>query len=389
MHVRVKFFDGRRDARDTAGHPFEGQPHSGFRRAKCPHLVDIREGQAARSRTDLPGSDEGYGSAGGRRSGHPALPTGSAPSSEAHTNCQQRFVLPARRYEARSLSLAGPGGTYAVALTAPALFTVLLRRDHCTDRRCCTDRAPAASPPTGWLLSSPGVAAVGMKSRARPLGGRSVRRRCLNKAAGRRQRCCSIKAGGRRGPTRCLGSRPGSAAPYWFRSGTDVCRRRQTASITAWVAIVTRAAVAAAQNGAVPRSNPTANTRTNKGMLNCNSNRCGIFGCRPSEFDPASASRLRNPAHVFNWKAHNYMLVGTAPLGYTHRRWHTRDAAASAGQFGSRRTNTRADTNAGRISGGGQRPPPRHLRDRAPAGCHSAITDRSEALLFRGRRSRC
>jgi hypothetical protein len=47
MHVRVKFVDGRRDARDTAGHPFEGQPHSGFRRAKCPHLVDIREGQAA------------------------------------------------------------------------------------------------------------------------------------------------------------------------------------------------------------------------------------------------------------------------------------------------------------------------------------------------------
>jgi hypothetical protein len=45
MHVRVKFFDGRHGARDTAGHPFEGQPHSGFRRAKCPHLVDIREGQ--------------------------------------------------------------------------------------------------------------------------------------------------------------------------------------------------------------------------------------------------------------------------------------------------------------------------------------------------------
>src|SRR5450755_4388835 len=42
MHVRVKFVDGRRDTRDTAGHPFEGQPHSGFRRAKCPHLVDIR-----------------------------------------------------------------------------------------------------------------------------------------------------------------------------------------------------------------------------------------------------------------------------------------------------------------------------------------------------------
>ena len=47
MHVRVKFFDGRRDARDTVGHPFEGQPHSGFRRAKCPHLVEIREGQVA------------------------------------------------------------------------------------------------------------------------------------------------------------------------------------------------------------------------------------------------------------------------------------------------------------------------------------------------------
>ena len=47
MHVRVKFFDGRRDARDTAGHPFEGQPHSGFGRAKCPHLVDIREDQVA------------------------------------------------------------------------------------------------------------------------------------------------------------------------------------------------------------------------------------------------------------------------------------------------------------------------------------------------------
>ena len=52
--------------------------NSGFRRAKCPHLADIREGQAARSRTDVPGSDEGYGSAGSRRPGHPALPTGSA-----------------------------------------------------------------------------------------------------------------------------------------------------------------------------------------------------------------------------------------------------------------------------------------------------------------------
>jgi len=90
MHVRVKFFDGRRDARDTAGYPFGGQPHSGFRRAKCPHLADIREGQAARPRTDLPGSDEGCGPAGSRRSGHPALPTGSARSSEAHTNRQQR-----------------------------------------------------------------------------------------------------------------------------------------------------------------------------------------------------------------------------------------------------------------------------------------------------------
>ena len=106
MHVRVKFFDERRDARDTAGHPFEGQPHGGFRRAKCPHLVDIREGQAARRRTDLPGSDEDYGPAGSRRSGHPALATGSARSSEAHTKRQQRFILPARRYEARSLSLA-------------------------------------------------------------------------------------------------------------------------------------------------------------------------------------------------------------------------------------------------------------------------------------------
>ena len=107
MHVRVKFFDERRGARDTARHPFEGQPHSGSRRAKCPHLVDIREGQAARSRTGLPGSDEGHGPAGSRRSGHPALPTGSAPSSEAHTNRQQRFILPARRYEARSLIRVG------------------------------------------------------------------------------------------------------------------------------------------------------------------------------------------------------------------------------------------------------------------------------------------
>lgn len=74
MHVRVKFFDGPRDARDTAGYPFEGQPHSGFRRAECPHLVDIREGQAARSRTDLPGSDEGYGSAGQQTVGSPSAP---------------------------------------------------------------------------------------------------------------------------------------------------------------------------------------------------------------------------------------------------------------------------------------------------------------------------
>ena len=35
MDVQVKFFDGRREARDTAGHPFEGQPHSGFRRANA------------------------------------------------------------------------------------------------------------------------------------------------------------------------------------------------------------------------------------------------------------------------------------------------------------------------------------------------------------------
>jgi hypothetical protein len=34
------------------------------------------------------------------------LPTGRAPASEAHTNCQQRFILPARRYEARSIALA-------------------------------------------------------------------------------------------------------------------------------------------------------------------------------------------------------------------------------------------------------------------------------------------
>ena len=106
MHVRVKFFDGRRDARDTAGHPFEGQPHSGFRRAKCPHLVDIREGQAAGSRTDLPGSNEGYGSAGSRPLGSLSAPDWERPSSEAHTNCQLRFALPARRYEARSLTLA-------------------------------------------------------------------------------------------------------------------------------------------------------------------------------------------------------------------------------------------------------------------------------------------
>jgi hypothetical protein len=38
--VFAHLFGGR------VAHPFEGQPHSGFRRAKCPHLVDIREGQA-------------------------------------------------------------------------------------------------------------------------------------------------------------------------------------------------------------------------------------------------------------------------------------------------------------------------------------------------------
>lgn len=105
MDVRVKFFDGRLDARDTAGHPFEGQPQSGFRRAKCPHLVDIREGQAARSWTDLPGSDEGQALLAEDARASPALPRGSASSSEAHTDRQQRFILPARRYEAHSLRL--------------------------------------------------------------------------------------------------------------------------------------------------------------------------------------------------------------------------------------------------------------------------------------------
>ena len=50
-------------------------------------------------------------------------------------------------------------------------------------------------------------------------------------------------------------------------------------------------------------------------------------------------------------------------MGYTQRRWRARDAAASAGEFGSRRMNTRADTKAGRISGGGERPPTRQSRD--------------------------
>jgi len=31
VHVRVKFLDGRAGSRDTARHPFEGQPHSGSR----------------------------------------------------------------------------------------------------------------------------------------------------------------------------------------------------------------------------------------------------------------------------------------------------------------------------------------------------------------------
>jgi hypothetical protein len=53
-----------------------------------------------------PGSDEGYGAAGSGRSGRPALPDRSARSSKAHTNRQQRFILLARRYEARSLTLA-------------------------------------------------------------------------------------------------------------------------------------------------------------------------------------------------------------------------------------------------------------------------------------------
>jgi hypothetical protein len=42
VRVRVKFLDGRTGWWDGARYPFEGQPQSGFRRAECPHLVDIR-----------------------------------------------------------------------------------------------------------------------------------------------------------------------------------------------------------------------------------------------------------------------------------------------------------------------------------------------------------
>src|SRR3954447_25178989 len=109
MQVQVKFLDGSPGSRDTAGHPFEGQPHSGSRRAKCPHLVDIRA--ASRSTGELAVRFRRRPRSCWQQTlGSFALPTRRARSSEAHTDCQQRFILPARRYEARSLNLDDTSG---------------------------------------------------------------------------------------------------------------------------------------------------------------------------------------------------------------------------------------------------------------------------------------
>jgi hypothetical protein len=105
MHVRVKFVDGRAGSRDTARHPFEGQPHGGSRRAKCPHLVDIRGEGPPNARWVCLGPGEPTDSRSARAD--------SAPAWERRAERGSRLPETAPRPAARSVGryrLAGPVG---------------------------------------------------------------------------------------------------------------------------------------------------------------------------------------------------------------------------------------------------------------------------------------
>jgi hypothetical protein len=103
MHVRVKFVDGRAGSRDTARHPFEGQPHGGSRRAKCPHLVDIRGEGPPNARWVCLGPVEPTDSRSARADSAPAWER----RAERGSRLPETAPRPAaRRYEARSLTVA-------------------------------------------------------------------------------------------------------------------------------------------------------------------------------------------------------------------------------------------------------------------------------------------
>src|SRR5450755_5005082 len=102
MHVRVKFVDGRAGSRDTARHPFEGQPHGGSRRAKCPHLVDIRGEGLPNARWVCLGPEEPTDSRSARADSAPAW---ERPAERGSPRPETAPRPAARRYEARSLKL--------------------------------------------------------------------------------------------------------------------------------------------------------------------------------------------------------------------------------------------------------------------------------------------
>ena len=88
------------------GHPPEGQPHSSFGQAINPQSHgDYGKARPPDGELTFPVQTKATVllAADARVTQRSRL--GAAPSSEAHTDCQQRFVLPARRYEARSLIL--------------------------------------------------------------------------------------------------------------------------------------------------------------------------------------------------------------------------------------------------------------------------------------------
>ena len=149
-------------------------------------LIERMMGRPGRPRANWqPGSNEGQRAAGSSRSGRPALSTGSARSSEAHTNCQQRFVLRARRYEARSLRL-GRQAAPASALQAPRSscqgVTARCYRRVLEDLRVLVAREDSAAAEaevqrsTGWGRLDTRAMCRARRSRLRCMGSRSRRR---------------------------------------------------------------------------------------------------------------------------------------------------------------------------------------------------------------------